>query len=86
MQTIISLLTEAKSEIKSLRHQNELMSARLEMFDTMMRLFHTTPNYGSNGMSHPDIVWSIEKFITSKLTPRPDPNPNYSTPHHETQL
>lgn len=71
MQTEIQLLTEAKNEIKSLRRQNELMASRLEMFDTMMRLFHTTPNYGKGGMLGPDVVYDIEMFITDKLTPKP---------------
>jgi len=66
MNTEIQLLQEASAEIKTLRRQNELMAARLEVFDTMMRLFHTSPNYGNNGMMHPDIVYQIDKHIESQ--------------------
>jgi hypothetical protein len=45
------LLQSALNEINSLRKQNELMAARLDVFDNMMRLFHTTPNFGSNGLN-----------------------------------
>lgn len=65
------LLRDASSEIKSLRRQNELMAARLEMFDTMMRLFHTTPNYGSGDTMEPGIVYQIDKYLESKTSPNP---------------
>lgn len=68
MQTAIMLLTEAKQEIVSLRRQNELMRARLDMFDNIMQMLHTQPAYKGEGMS-PDLVYAIEKFITSELTP-----------------
>lgn len=45
-----------------LRNQNEIMRARLEMFDSMMVLFNSNPNFPSRGMSE-DIAWSIDKFI-----------------------
>lgn len=56
------LLQEASNEIKSLRKQNELMGARLDMFDSMMLIFRTQPNYGSQGMSE-DLVWKIDKHL-----------------------
>lgn len=56
------LLKSAAVEITSLRRQNELMSARLDMFDKCMILLHTTPAYPSQGMSV-DIVWEIEKHL-----------------------
>lgn len=62
----LHLLQQATNEIKSLRKQNELMAARLEMFDTMMRLFHTNPNYGSGGMMSPDVVYEIDKYLESQ--------------------
>lgn len=37
------LLKRASNEIKSLRSQNEIMSARLQMFDQMMLVFQTYP-------------------------------------------
>lgn len=57
------LLTEAAGEIKALRRQNDIMSARLDMFDKMMKLFHAAPNYGENGLMSPDLVYSIEKYL-----------------------
>jgi len=68
MTTEQQLLQSAVSEIRSLRKQNELMSARLEVFDNIMRMFHTSPNWGNSGMMHPDIVYEIEKYIESKGT------------------
>ncbi len=59
------LLQDAAFEIKSLRRQNDLMSARLQMFDAIMLLLHTEPAHQSQGMS-PDIVAQIEKYIQGK--------------------
>lgn len=59
------MLQQAATEIKSLRRQNELMAARLEVFDKCMLLLHTPPAYPSQGMS-PDLVWQIEKYVASK--------------------
>lgn len=62
MERYLQLLQEAAQEIKNLRSQNQLMSARLEMFDNMMAVLHTDVARKSQGMS-PDLVWEIEKFI-----------------------
>lgn len=62
-----SLLQDASNEIKSLRRQNELMSARLSMFDDMMLMFRSEPRYSSQGMS-PDLVWAIDKFLNEEKT------------------
>ena len=62
----LHLLQQASNEIKSLRKQNELMAARLEVFDTMMRLFHTSPNYGSVGMMSPDVVYEVDQYLESQ--------------------
>lgn len=59
------MLQQAASEIKSLRRQNELMAARLEVFDKCMLLLHTPPAYPSQGMS-PDLVWQIEKHLSEQ--------------------
>lgn len=65
MKDEADLLAEAAREIKSLRSQNQLMSARLEMFDSMMTVLHTEPARKSQGMA-PDLVWEIEKFLEKK--------------------
>lgn len=59
------LLKESVNEITDLRRQNELMSARLQMFDSMMLMFNTAPNYGNRGMGE-DLVWKINKHIESQ--------------------
>ena len=64
----IQLLKEAAAEIHSLRRRNDLMSARLEMFDSINAMLHTTIAHNSVGMS-PDIVWAIEKIIHKSETP-----------------
>lgn len=55
-----SLLLAAASEIKRLRSENQIMRVRLEMFDSMMLLFHTVPAYPGVGHS-PDVVYDLEK-------------------------
>lgn len=58
----IDLLTQAAFEIKQLRRDNELMAARLQMYDQMMQLFHTEPYRPAQGVS-PDVVYQIDKFV-----------------------
>ena len=59
------LLQLASSEIKSLRRQNEIMSARLDMFDNMMCILYATPGReNGKGMMHPDVVFEIEKVLS----------------------
>jgi hypothetical protein len=60
----LSLLRSAAYKITDLKRQNEIMSARLEMFDNMMSLLHTMPASRGQGME-PDLVYQIEKYIAS---------------------
>ncbi|MFA9263109.1 MAG: hypothetical protein ACEQSB_07270 [Undibacterium sp.] len=46
-------------EIRSLRRQNELLSARTEMFDAVMCVLHTKPAVRVEGQAI-DIVGEIE--------------------------
>lgn len=62
MEDELLMLREAANEIKNLRRQNELMSARLDVFDSMMAVLHTPIATKSQGMS-PDLVWKIEKYL-----------------------
>lgn len=57
-----SLLAQAAAEIRSLRSQNQIMAAKLEVFDGMMMMLKTQPFYQSVGMSL-DLVWQIEKAL-----------------------
>lgn len=65
MTTEQSLLQESVYEIKRLRKDNELMNARLTMFDSMMMMLHTTPAYKGQGMCAEDLVYKIEKQLES---------------------
>lgn len=62
MKDELQMLREAANEIKNLRRHNELMSARLEVFDSMMAVLHTPIATKSQGVS-PDLVWEIEKYL-----------------------
>ena len=62
----LELLERANDEIKQLRHQNQLQAARLEVFDSMMLLFTSLPNYQARGLMHPDIVYEITKAIEAE--------------------
>lgn len=58
-------LQRASSEIGMLRNQNQLMAARLDMFDSIMLIFNTPPAYRNQGMS-PDLIWEIEKHLKAQ--------------------
>jgi len=60
------LLQRALSEINGLRKQNELMTARLDMFDAVMSALHGKPAYHDSGAMAPDIAHEIEKYLSSK--------------------
>lgn len=56
------LLIESASEIRQLRKDNQVMAARLDMFDKMMALFNTPPHYAPLGMKE-DVVYKLDKAI-----------------------
>lgn len=56
------MLKQASAELKMLRLQNQRMGGRLEMFDAMMLLFTTRPEYRGEGMS-PDISNQIDNYL-----------------------
>jgi len=62
MKEELQLLQQASNEIKHLRSKNELMKARLDMFDSVMSILHTEVAQKNQGMS-PDLVFEIDKFI-----------------------
>jgi hypothetical protein len=55
----------ALNEIESLRKQNELMAAKLDMFDKCFLMFNTTPAYPSYGAMHPDAAYELRKAIAA---------------------
>ena len=68
----IRLLLSAKNEIVALRSQNQLMAARLGVFDDMMMLLKSAPVYPTYGGMSPDLVYEIDKAIEcekSKVQP-----------------
>lgn len=69
------LLEYALNEINGLRHQNELMKVRLDMFDDIMSALHGQPAQHKSGLMHPDIAHEIRKYLTQIPAP--------SSPHHE---
>lgn len=59
-------LTMAQDEIQRLRHQNEILSAKVGVMDLFGLVFRTQPAYATMGMSE-DPVWLIDKQLM-KLT------------------
>lgn len=58
------LMTGAANEIRTLRQNNAIMGARLNMFDSMMSLFNNNPNGGnSSGMGFPDVLRELEMRV-----------------------
>lgn len=64
------LLSMAADEIKRLRRENELMSARLDMFDACQAMLHTKVAHREYGAS-PDVVHMIETHLNEKGGPIP---------------
>lgn len=64
------LLESAVFEIKNLRRQNQIMSARLTMFDNMMLVLNTKAPQQLEGCS-PDLVFEIEKHLTAQKEVKP---------------
>jgi hypothetical protein len=62
MENLINLLRLSQDEIRNLRRDNELMSARLEMFDAIQAMLHTDLARKNYGMTE-DLVFKIEKSI-----------------------
>lgn len=57
---LIQTLKEAEHEINALRRRNELLSAKVEVFDCMMQVLHTSLAMHSQPMS-PDVVYALAK-------------------------
>lgn len=61
----LEVLEDASREIKMLRRQLELKSARLDMFDSINAMLHTDLATKQQGMS-PDVCAQLDKFIAAK--------------------
>jgi hypothetical protein len=62
----VDLLKQAQEEIISLRKQNDILTARVRMFDDMMLLLKAAPVYPGGGLMGPDIVYDINKTIAAE--------------------
>lgn len=60
------LLQGALNEINGLRKSNELMRARLDMFDDIMSALHGQPAINKGGLMHPDIAYEIKKHLDNE--------------------
>lgn len=56
------LLNNAKHEIIALRHENEILRAKVEMIELFALVLHTKPAHRSQGMGE-DVVWKINKHL-----------------------
>lgn len=63
MNNVKQLLSDARSEIRSLREQNEKMSIRLNAIDDVMNVFYGKERNNARGLMHPDIAFEIDKFL-----------------------
>ena len=61
----LELLQRASNEIKGLRNSNNLMAARLDMFDKCVLLLTANIQSSGQGMS-PDIAWEIDNMIATE--------------------
>lgn len=60
---IRELLERSAQEIEHLRHTNEIQSARLDMFDSVMNLFWANPGRNMQGGMHPDILLELKQEL-----------------------
>lgn len=61
----ISVLNDARHEIVRLRRANELLEARMSVFDQMMCLLHTRPAERNEGASI-DVAWQLEQLVAQE--------------------
>lgn len=71
MSKELELLKSATLEIKGLRSQNQIMKARLDMFDDCVALLSARVERSGIGMA-PDLVWEIERHIETITEPKND--------------
>ena len=62
------LMTQAIDEIRTLRRENEILSAKVDVMDLFAMVLHTTPAHRSQGASV-DIAWQMQKAIDAEPVP-----------------
>ena len=65
MNELIQTLKDAQDEIRELRRRNEILSAKVEVMDSIMCVLHTKPAERLQGAGI-DVVYEMQKHI-SKL-------------------
>lgn len=72
MTELEEVLLGAQQEIISLRRQNELLRAKVEVMDLFACVLHTTAASRSEGMSI-DIAWQLGKELEKLKAATPNP-------------
>ena len=62
MTPLKALLLEAVVEVRSLRRENEILRAKVEVMDLFACVLHTSPALKSQGMA-PDVAWAMQNKI-----------------------
>jgi hypothetical protein len=57
------LMLQAKHEILRLRHDNEILSAKVEVMDLFGLVLNTKPNYHGE-IATPDVAWEIDRALS----------------------
>lgn len=57
---LIQAITEAQHEINALRRRNEVLAAKVEVFDSMMQMLNTAPATRQQPMST-DVLYLLQK-------------------------
>jgi sulfate adenylyltransferase subunit 1 (EFTu-like GTPase family) len=70
MNPTIELLNDAKHEILSLRRQNEILRAKVEVMDLFACVLHTQPAQREQGMAI-DVAWQLDKEIDRLKSEQP---------------
>ncbi len=79
MPDIKSLLTDAKAEIETLRHRNEILAAKVEVMDLFEMMLRTSPCYPTQGCGR-DVVFDLECELHKLKTGAP-PQDSHETSH-----
>lgn len=58
----------ATAEIERLRAENQILQAKVEVFDSMMLLFTSRRGYRSQAMAQ-DPIWLLKEALKSAKTP-----------------
>ena len=69
-EQIIEILNDAKHEIETLRHQNEMLVAKVKVMDNFMQILNTELARKAQDFS-PDVCFGVERVIDSLAKPTP---------------